>query len=93
MNAHGVVADDEPVAPTRFYAKFWQLLAEAPLFAVGVVLVVLALFLAAFGPLIAPYNPTVATPDVLLGPSASHWFGTDSASTSSPVFSPVRAST
>ena len=34
-------------------------------------------FLAIFGPLIAPYNTTAATNAVNQAPSAAHWFGTD----------------
>ena len=47
---------------------------------VGLAFVLLFLFAALIGPLIAPYDP-IATADELddrfLGPSASHWLGTD----------------
>ena len=36
----------------------------------------LSSFLAAFGPLIFPDSETIS-PDILLGPSGEHWFGTD----------------
>jgi peptide/nickel transport system permease protein len=44
----------------------------------GAVVVFIFLFLAAFGPLIAPYNPlTQDLSNVLQSPSAQHWLGTD----------------
>ena len=69
---------NEPIAPTRFRAKFRELFTHSPLFAVGTLLVCLSVFLALFGPLIAPYDPISPTSDVLQGPSGAHWFGTDS---------------
>lgn len=48
-----------------------------PLSAVGGFLVALFIFLAVFGPLIAPYSATATSPNVLRAPSAAHWFGTD----------------
>lgn len=61
-----------------------------PLLAVGIVIVAVSFFLAAFGPLIAPYSPTAADGGAILqGPSAAHWFGTDSSG--SDVFSRVIA--
>lgn len=45
---------------------------------IGVVIAGLASFLAVFGPWIAPYSTTNGISGTeLLGPSASHWFGTD----------------
>jgi peptide/nickel transport system permease protein len=43
---------------------------------IGAVIVAATLFLALFGPLLAPHDPEAATRDVLAAPSASHWFGT-----------------
>lgn len=44
----------------------------------GVAIIVFFLFLCAFGPALAPYNPTrPAILDKLQGPSAAHWLGTD----------------
>ena len=49
-----------------------------PSFALGLVIVALTLFLAAFGPLIGPYHPEHALPgEGLLPPSMAHWMGTD----------------
>lgn len=44
---------------------------------VGVVLVALVAFAAAFAPALAPYGPNEFGADVLQGPSSSHLFGTD----------------
>jgi peptide/nickel transport system permease protein len=44
---------------------------------VGLLIVLVTVFLAIFGPLIAPYNTTAATNAVNQAPSAAHWFGTD----------------
>jgi peptide/nickel transport system permease protein len=45
--------------------------------ALGVVLSAIAIFLAVFGPVIAPDSTTAASSAVALPPSAAHWFGTD----------------
>jgi len=53
-------------------------LAESWLNALGVAIIALVLLLAAFGPLIAPYNPDqINLLAVLQPPSVHHWFGTD----------------
>jgi peptide/nickel transport system permease protein len=45
---------------------------------VGGILVVGSIFLAIFGPILAPYAPTEARPgQQLLPPSSAYWFGTD----------------
>ncbi len=44
---------------------------------VGSLLIAVFLFVAIFGPLLAPYPPTVETGPVLAGPSRAHLFGTD----------------
>ncbi len=44
----------------------------------GAVLIAVFVILALFGPWIAPQDPThIDLPSRLMGPSASHWFGTD----------------
>jgi peptide/nickel transport system permease protein len=49
-----------------------------PLAVAGVVLIVLFVILAIFGPWIAPQDPAfIDLPHRLQGPSATHWFGTD----------------
>ena len=45
---------------------------------IGLLIALATIFLAIFGPLIAPYNTTAATNTVNKPPSAAHWFGTDS---------------
>jgi len=49
-----------------------------PLTAVGVVFIAIFIFLAVFGPFIAPQDPAyIDLPMRLSRPSAQHWFGTD----------------
>ena len=51
---------------------------QNPLAVAGVVLIVLFVILALFGPWIAPQDPAfIDLPHRLQGPSAGHWFGTD----------------
>jgi peptide/nickel transport system permease protein len=58
--------------------EFLSFVLSRPDFLFGLVIVVVTLFLAAFGPLIAPYPPEFAIPGGgLLPPSAAHWMGTD----------------
>lgn len=65
------------VARSGLLRKVTGLMTSSWVFSLGCLLVLLSLFLAVFGPVLAPYNPTNATPDVLAAPSAAHWFGTD----------------
>lgn len=44
---------------------------------VALIVIGIAFFLVVFGPLLAPYDPLEGSPDILAGPSAQHWFGTD----------------
>lgn len=49
-----------------------------PFFLTGLVIVAVTLFLTAFGPIVAPYEPERANAgSILQPPSAAHWFGTD----------------
>ena len=61
-------------APRSVRAR--RLLRQHPLGAFGLLLVVFVIFLAAFGPIIVPDSETIS-PDILVGPSGEHWFGTD----------------
>ncbi|MDQ8033510.1 MAG: ABC transporter permease [Bordetella sp.] len=45
--------------------------------ALSVLILALVLFLALAGPALAPYDPYDGAFDILLGPSATHWLGTD----------------
>ena len=60
--------------------KFFRRLDLSPATYIGLALVLLFLFAALIGPLLAQYEP-IATADELdnrfLGPSAEHWLGTD----------------
>jgi peptide/nickel transport system permease protein len=49
-----------------------------PSFLIGLAIVAVTLFLAVFGPMVAPYHPERALPGAgLLSPSLEHWMGTD----------------
>jgi peptide/nickel transport system permease protein len=61
------------------HVQVWHEARVNPIFAIGLVLVVIFVFLSLVGPLLAPYNPTSASPETLLAPSGRHWFGTDAA--------------
>jgi peptide/nickel transport system permease protein len=53
---------------------FRQRLRTDPLFLIGCIIVVLSLFLAAFGPVISPYDPSAATSEISEPPPAlSQW--------------------
>lgn len=68
--------------------RFATLVRQRPLLAVGMLIMLLTFFLAAFGPIVAPYSPTAADGSAILQPpSGKHWLGTDSAG--SDVFSRV----
>ncbi|MDF2559130.1 MAG: peptide transporter permease [Microbacterium sp.] len=43
----------------------------------GVALLLIVVLLAAFGPLLAPYDPLLTTKEILQEPSGAHWLGTD----------------
>lgn len=61
-----------------------------PLLTLGLFITLLTFFLAAFGPMIAPYSPTAADGSAILtAPSGKHWLGTDSSG--SDIFSRVIA--
>ncbi|MGI8418391.1 MAG: ABC transporter permease [Nakamurella sp.] len=49
-----------------------------PMIVIGGSVIVLWLLVAAFAPLLEPYDPLGQSADRLVGPSAHHWFGTDS---------------
>ncbi len=62
---------------TRALQPLWRFARQQPLGMVGLVLVVLTLVVAAFGQWLATHNPDSLSADILVGPSADHWFGTD----------------
>ena len=58
--------------------NFWRFAARRPSFMTGLVIVLITLFLAIFGPVIAPFDPEHALPGVsLTAPSFENWMGTD----------------
>lgn len=74
------VADDGTGAfRVTFRTRLREALRENRLFAAGLFLVVVFVFLAAFGRALAPYDPRAASSVISEGPSGAHWFGTDSA--------------
>ena len=55
-----------------------RICAARPSFAVGYIIVTVAVVVGALAPIIAPFNPIQADPSQFLQPpSRSHWFGTD----------------
>lgn len=56
----------------------WLAFKRNPMAVAGLVIIVLLLLVAAFAPLIAPFDPIAQTLDKrLLPPSSTYWFGTD----------------
>lgn len=65
------------VADASRWAHFKKLVKDSWMIRIGLVIVAIALFLTAFGPIIAPKPLEETTPDVLQPPSGEYWFGTD----------------
>jgi peptide/nickel transport system permease protein len=58
--------------------RFAEFIGRRPPFGIGLAIIALSVFLAFFGPLVAPYPPETALPgDPLQSPSWQHWMGTD----------------
>ncbi len=86
--------DPQPIdiqpSPHGRLRRSLSLVRSRPLLAVGVFIMLVTFFLAAFGPLVAPYPPEAADGFAILQPpSGQHWLGTDSAG--SDIFSRVIA--
>jgi peptide/nickel transport system permease protein len=61
---------------SRFY--WLRMLLENPAAVISGSFILITVLLAIFAPLLTPYSPTHLEPGIrLLGPSGSHWFGTD----------------
>ncbi len=57
---------------------YWHRFKNSWMCIVGTVLVLVLVFIAIFGPLIAPNDPIlVNTPDRFISPNSTYWFGTD----------------
>ena len=68
----------EPTTPARWWAATREFTLRRPLGAVGAVVIVIMLAVAAVAPLIAPYDPVAVDFGAMLaGPNAHHWLGTD----------------
>jgi peptide/nickel transport system permease protein len=69
---------DELFGRKSFLSKALSMARRQPVGAFGFFIVAGLAFLAIFAEFISPYDPEAANfPDMLLGPSASYWFGTD----------------
>jgi peptide/nickel transport system permease protein len=62
---------------TIFQSELWRFARHRPLMLVGLGIVVLTLFLAAFGEVLAPYPTQAPAGPSLVPPSQEFWFGTD----------------
>ncbi|GGH23777.1 ABC transporter permease [Alsobacter metallidurans] len=63
-----------------FQSRLWRRLARRKSALVGLAVVLLVVFVAAFAPLLAPYDPIAQSwTAVRKAPSAAHWLGTDEA--------------
>ena len=83
-------ASRQPLEESRFALALrasGRFIKQKPLGFVGALILVLITLLAVFAPWIAPLDPNSLTIDILQGPSALHWFGTDT--TGRDVFSRV----
>ncbi len=68
----------EPAVRSGFWRDTWHGLRRRPKFVVAGVLIVFVVAVAAFPGLFTGIDPRYADPDQsMLGPSATHWFGTD----------------
>lgn len=60
------------------FIKSFRKLTRRKLSLIGLIVVIINIFLAIFGDMLAPYEQTlISTAEVLNPPSAAHWFGTD----------------
>lgn len=73
------VALDGYVAPRRSpFTGLWKFARQKPLGAFGAAVTIVLILMAAFHPWLATHDPNAISPnEVLKGPSASHYFGTD----------------
>ncbi len=76
-------AELKPTVPSSPLLDFWRIFRRNRIAVFGVGMLVVAIFVAVFAPLIAPYNPKssegITAKDIYQPPSAGHWLGTDDA--------------
>jgi peptide/nickel transport system permease protein len=77
--SHGLSGEiDLSTKPQQRLLAWWRLLRRSKLAFAGLLIILGLIFLAIFGPTIAPYNPNkIAVRDRSQAPSLSHLFGTD----------------
>src|SRR5262245_26494282 len=67
--------------PSR--SSYWNTLSKNRIGFVGLIMLVVAVIVAVFAPILAPYNPKssegITSTDIYKPPSAEHWLGTDDA--------------
>lgn len=72
------LADSAPETRRRGASHVWRAVLASPSGAIGVAIVAAHVLIAAFAPLLVPYDYAFQNVDALLQPpSAAHWFGTD----------------
>lgn len=76
-SAPGVTAVARRGRSRKFARPLWRFARNQPLGMLGLTLVLMTLFVAAFGHWLTTHNPNALSADILVGPSADHWFGTD----------------
>lgn len=91
-NGQGVLSSSYVEKPESQIKIMWETLIKNKAAVFGLVIIVLLVFLAIFGELIAPYDPIKQNlSDARQGPSMAHWFGTDI--TGRDIFSRILAGT
>jgi len=76
-------AELKPAVPSSPLSGFWRTFSKNRMGVVGLVMLVVAIVVAIFAPLISPYDPRTSkgltSSDIYNAPSAEHWLGTDDA--------------
>jgi peptide/nickel transport system permease protein len=79
MTQQAITPDIQIESPPRVNEtkRFLRIFLGRGVVVFGIVIVILFIIIAVFGPWIAPYPPNDITRDRLQNPSAAHWLGTD----------------
>src|ERR1700752_2003546 len=76
-------AELKPALGSSTRAGYWSTLSKNRIGLVGLVMLVTAVIVAVFAPIIAPYDPKtskgITSSDIYNSPSSEHWLGTDDA--------------